>query len=108
MLYCLKFGVPDSHFSVLVLMQLIDWIILDMSSVSSLDPGAAKVLHGLFRRYTKEDIQIYFAGCPSPVLHVMNTCQFLADVGLSHFFPSIHDAVVNCSARIQDPPDSSS
>jgi solute carrier family 26 protein len=72
----------------------VQYIILDLSSVSSLDPEAAKSLNALFKKYAAEIVQVMLAGCTEPVLEVMKTCGVLSQVGMRHVFPTVHDAVV--------------
>ncbi|CAG7728847.1 unnamed protein product [Allacma fusca] len=82
--------------------EKIQWIILDMSSMSSLDPEAARALNALIQKYANEIVQVMITGCADPVLDVMKTCGVLSQVGIRHVFPTVHDAVVSCGLQIEN------
>lgn len=69
---------------------------MDFSSTSSVDPAAIRALKALSKIYLKKDIQTIFTGCAPSLIQVMDRCDFLQDVGIEHFFPTVSDAVRFC------------
>lgn len=76
----------------------IDYVVLDMSNVSSIDPEAALGLKGLIIKCNKEEMKIILAGCSASVLHVLRTCKVVQELGVQNVFPTIHDAVISTSS----------
>ncbi|XP_021947719.1 prestin isoform X2 [Folsomia candida] len=86
----------DFHPAMVQLQESISWIILDFSSVSSIDPAGVKALKSLTKTYLKKDIQLIFVGCAPSLFQVMERCELLSQAGIEHFFSTVHDAVTFC------------
>ncbi|ODN04049.1 Prestin [Orchesella cincta] len=68
-------------------------IILDFSSVSTIDPAGLKAVREQHDKQAKQGVEILYVGCPSSVFHVMQHCKFLKYIGIQYFFPNIDYAV---------------
>ncbi|CAL8126472.1 unnamed protein product [Orchesella dallaii] len=74
-------------------------IVLDFSSVSSIDPAALKAVRELHDKQQKQGVEILYTGCPSSVFQVMRHCKFLKHVHIQYFFPSIDYAVLHVKRK---------
>ncbi|KFB34784.1 Slc26a5 [Anopheles sinensis] len=83
------------------------YIILDFSSLSSIDPSAIVTFKAMVREFEVLDIQIILAGCQPPVFETMHKCGLIGDLDkpFCRVFLTVHDAVqfareANCTGSI--------
>ncbi|XP_041785260.1 solute carrier family 26 member 10-like [Anopheles merus] len=70
-------------------------LVLDFTSLSSIDPSAVGTFKAMVREFEELDIQIVLAGCQPPVFEVMLKCGLVGDIEKPYcrLFTSVHDAV---------------
>uniref|UniRef100_A0A182UEH2 STAS domain-containing protein n=1 Tax=Anopheles melas TaxID=34690 RepID=A0A182UEH2_9DIPT len=70
-------------------------LVLDFTSLSSIDPSAVGTFKAMVREFEELDIQIVLAGCQPPVFEVMLKCGLVGDIEKPYcrVFTSVHDAV---------------
>ncbi|XP_021939110.1 solute carrier family 26 member 10 isoform X2 [Zootermopsis nevadensis] len=72
----------------------IQYIILDFSALSYIDPSGVAALKLLNKVFNKLDITIYLAGISDPVYEKLQKCDLFLDTSNSFkTFPTVHDAV---------------
>lgn len=71
-------------------------IVLDWSCVGFIDSVGAKAVKQVIKEYAAVDIQVVIAGCNRSVLSDLSQLQFVSEMGLTIFFPTVHDAVLHC------------
>ncbi|XP_053671172.1 solute carrier family 26 member 10-like [Anopheles nili] len=75
--------------------QSIRYLILDLTSLSSIDPSAITTFKAMVREFDVLQIHIVLAGCQPPVFEVMQKCGLIGDIEKPYcqVFAAIHDAV---------------
>uniref|UniRef100_A0A182WFT8 STAS domain-containing protein n=1 Tax=Anopheles minimus TaxID=112268 RepID=A0A182WFT8_9DIPT len=70
-------------------------LVLDFTSLSSIDPSAIGTFKAMVREFELLDIQTVLAGCQPPVFEVMQRCGLIGDIEKPYcrLFTSVHDAV---------------
>uniref|UniRef100_A0A182M3G9 STAS domain-containing protein n=1 Tax=Anopheles culicifacies TaxID=139723 RepID=A0A182M3G9_9DIPT len=70
-------------------------LVLDFTSLSSIDPSAIGTFKAMVREFEVLDIQTVLAGCQPPVFEVMQRCGLIGDIEKPYcrMFTSVHDAV---------------
>jgi len=72
-----------------------------MSSIGSIDPGAVKAIYNMSESLSKNGLSLALVGCSLPLLDQMSKCKLIQRIGTDKFFPTIHDAVIYCSQKLQ-------
>lgn len=69
-------------------------IIMDMSSLSYIDPSSIHVLHLIVEEFGQMNIEFYFANCLSPVFEMIKKCDTYVYGAISFkIFATVEDAV---------------
>lgn len=72
-------------------------IVLDMTTVETIDTSALKALEGMYKMWFHRGVQICFANCSARVLRTMDFARFNKDiVSEEWFFPEVQSAVKYC------------
>uniref|UniRef100_UPI00358F0527 prestin-like isoform X2 n=1 Tax=Myxine glutinosa TaxID=7769 RepID=UPI00358F0527 len=82
--------------------QLIQAIVLDLSSVGFIDTVGVSLLQGIFQEYNEVGVLVCVAACRSSVLLSLEQAGFFESVSKSLLFLSIHDAVLYVQNVFQD------
>ena len=69
------------------------WILIDASSINSLDSSAEATLRGIVQDYQDRGIKVSFASVKCPVRRVMDRAGFTDLVGPERFYHHIQDAL---------------
>ncbi|KAM9408193.1 solute carrier family 26 member 6, like 1 [Pholidichthys leucotaenia] len=79
-------------------------IILDLSTANFIDSVAIKTLKNIFQDFSEIDVNIYMAGCQTPVVEQLEVGDFFSEtVTKKHLFASVHDAVLYCRNHHEAP-----
>ncbi|XP_044763408.1 solute carrier family 26 member 10-like isoform X2 [Coccinella septempunctata] len=74
---------------------MMKYIIMDFSSITSIDPAGIDMMRTLARDLDQLGIYLYIAGCSGPVFEKIAKCDAIEQVySVFKLFPTIHDAVV--------------
>ncbi|XP_035893216.1 solute carrier family 26 member 10-like [Anopheles stephensi] len=70
-------------------------LVLDFTSLSSIDPSAIGTFKAMVREFEVLDIRTVLAGCQPPVFEVMQKCGLIGDIDKPYcrVLTSVHDAV---------------
>lgn len=68
-------------------------IVLESSSINSLDSSADTTLHEILDDYRKKGVNLFISGAKGPVLDVMKRSGFYYKLGKDHYFFNTHEAV---------------
>ncbi|KAM6980729.1 solute carrier family 26 member 6, like 1 [Aplochiton taeniatus] len=72
-------------------------IILDLSTTNFIDTVAIKTLTNIFKGFREFDVNVYIAGCQTPVVEGMELGGFFTEtITKGRLFPTVHDAVLYC------------
>ncbi|XP_021949610.1 prestin isoform X2 [Folsomia candida] len=71
----------------------VNWLILDFSSVSSIDPAATKSLISLTKLYLKKDVNLIFVGCAPSIIPILDQGNLIKVAGADHFHPTVPAAL---------------
>uniref|UniRef100_A0A8B9L4G5 Solute carrier family 26 member 6 n=1 Tax=Astyanax mexicanus TaxID=7994 RepID=A0A8B9L4G5_ASTMX len=71
-------------------------IILDISPANFIDTVAIKTLRNIFHDFGEIDVDIYIAGCQTPVVEQLEQGGFFTDISKERLFTTVHDAVLYC------------
>ena len=72
-------------------------IVLDMTTVETIDTSALKALEGMYKMWFHRGVQICFANCSTRVLRTMDFAKFNKDIVPEEwFFPEVQSAVKYC------------
>uniref|UniRef100_A0AAG5DPI6 STAS domain-containing protein n=1 Tax=Anopheles atroparvus TaxID=41427 RepID=A0AAG5DPI6_ANOAO len=71
------------------------YLILDFSSLSSIDPSAIVTFKAMVREFEVLEIQVILSGCQPPVFEVMHKCGLIGELDkpFCRVFLTVHDAV---------------
>uniref|UniRef100_A0A8B9RIP9 Solute carrier family 26 member 6 n=1 Tax=Astyanax mexicanus TaxID=7994 RepID=A0A8B9RIP9_ASTMX len=67
-------------------------IILDISPANFIDTVAIKTLRNIFHDFGEIDVDIYIAGCQTPVVEQLEQGGFFTDISKERLFTTVHDA----------------
>uniref|UniRef100_A0A2M3Z5P6 Putative sulfate/bicarbonate/oxalate exchanger sat-1 n=1 Tax=Anopheles braziliensis TaxID=58242 RepID=A0A2M3Z5P6_9DIPT len=88
--------------------QSLKFLVLDFTSLSSIDPSAMATLEAMVREFQVLHVPIVLAGCNPPVCEVMQRCGLVSKTSsIPPLFPTVHDAVLHARSQL-DPTGSSS
>jgi len=72
------------------------YIVLDMTTVVTIDTSALKALEEMYKMWLSRGVRICFANCSTRVLRTMNFAMFENIVAEEWFFPEVQSAVKYC------------
>ncbi|KAM5291879.1 solute carrier family 26 member 6 [Ctenodactylus gundi] len=82
-------------------------LVLDLGALSFVDTVCIKNLKNIFRDFREIEVEVYIAGCQSPVITQLETGHFFdASITKQHLFVSVHDAVTFALQHSRSGPDS--
>lgn len=73
-----------------------EYVVLEMTSVVSVDSTAIRVMRTLVQDLRGRNIQIAFAMIGNRLERTMRQSQFVDEIGASWFFSTVHEAVTFC------------
>ena len=77
--------------------QRVEFVIMDLAPVGHMDTSALHTLHEMSSTFRKNhDIQLCLANPNPRVMHRLVTSGLADEIGRSHIFVSLHDAVDDC------------
>lgn len=71
-------------------------IVLDLMSLSSADTSTVKSFLRMYKELAEQGIDLHLVKLLEPVKQVFVKCNFFNEFPVSHLYPTVNDAVLNC------------
>ncbi|XP_058060791.1 solute carrier family 26 member 10-like [Anopheles bellator] len=83
--------------------QSVKFLVLDFTSLSSIDPSAIGTFKAMVREFEVLQLQIVLAGCQPPVYETMLRCGLIGDIEkpFCRLFTTVHDAVHHVRSEME-------